>query len=62
LLVTAKVVPSTPILDTLMMETISSSETSIYTASQQKTAFFIVTAVKTSDLKCREDITSEICG
>jgi hypothetical protein len=33
LLVTANVVPSSPILDALMMETLSSSETSVLTRS-----------------------------
>jgi hypothetical protein len=50
LLVTANVVPSSPILVTLMMETLSSSETSPQGVTSQKTAFFIVTAVKTSNL------------
>jgi hypothetical protein len=53
LLVTANV-PSSPILVTLMMEALSSSETSVLTRAtgitSQKTAFFIVTAVKTSNL------------
>jgi hypothetical protein len=44
LLVTANVVPSSPIFVTLMMEALSSLETS------QITPFFVVTAVKTSDL------------
>jgi hypothetical protein len=45
LLVTANVVPSSPITLTLMMEVILSSEISVLTS--QKTALFIVTAVKT---------------
>jgi hypothetical protein len=54
LLVTANVVPSPPILVTLMMEAIRSSKRR-YLQEQhgvvfQKTAFFIVTAVKTSNL------------
>jgi hypothetical protein len=47
-LVTVSVVPSSPILVTLMKEALSSSETSVLTS--QKTPFFIVTAVKTSNL------------
>jgi phosphatidate phosphatase APP1 len=42
-------VPSLPILVTLMNEALSSSETSVLTTSH-KTPFFIVTAVKTSNL------------
>jgi hypothetical protein len=56
LLVIANVVPSSPILVTLMMEVLGSSETSVLTRLQephgvtsQKTTFFIVTAVKTSN-------------
>jgi hypothetical protein len=53
LLVTANVVPSSPIV-TLMMEALSSSETSflqeIHGVTSQRTQFFIVTAVKTSNL------------
>jgi hypothetical protein len=45
LLVTA-VVPSSPILATLMMEALSSSETSPHGVTSQKTPFFIVTAVR----------------
>jgi hypothetical protein len=47
LLVTANLIPSSPILITLMMEAIRFSE---YGVTSQKTAFFIVTAVKTSNL------------
>jgi hypothetical protein len=54
LLITANVVPSSPILVILMMEAQSSSETSVLTRATrvtfQKTPFFIVTAVKTSNL------------
>jgi hypothetical protein len=54
LLVTADVVPSSPILVTLMMEPIRSSESSVlketHGVTSQKTAFFIVTAVNTSNL------------
>jgi hypothetical protein len=54
-LVTASVVPRSPILVTLMKEALSSSETSVlkqpYDVTSQKTPFFIVTAVKTSSLK-----------
>jgi hypothetical protein len=46
-LVTANVVPSSPILVTLMMEELRSSETS---EKSEKTAFFIVTALITSNL------------
>jgi hypothetical protein len=52
LLDTVNLVPSPPIIVTLMMEALSSSESSILTKSHsvasQKTAFFIVTAVKIS--------------
>jgi hypothetical protein len=61
LLVTDNVVPSSPILVTLMMQAIRSSETSVLTRvtklTSQKTAFLIVTAVKTSNLTrktCRD--------
>jgi hypothetical protein len=54
LLVTASVVPSSPILVTLMKEGLSSSETLVLTTAtlrnNQKTPFFAVTAVKTSNL------------
>jgi hypothetical protein len=54
LLVTASVVPSSPILVALMKEALSSFETSVLTrangVTSQKTPFFIVTAVKTSYL------------
>jgi hypothetical protein len=43
LLVTANVVPSKPILVTLMIEA------GLHGVKSQKTAFFIVTAVKTSN-------------
>jgi hypothetical protein len=47
-------VPSSPILITLMKEALGSSETSVLTRAtwrtSQKTPFFIVTAVKTSNL------------
>jgi hypothetical protein len=45
LLVTANVAPSSPILVTLMMEALRSSETSVLTGATG------VTAVKTSNLK-----------
>jgi hypothetical protein len=48
LLVKAYVVPSSPILVTLMMEGLRSYETSVRTTSQT-TPFFIITAVKTSN-------------
>jgi hypothetical protein len=51
LLITVNFVPSSPFLVTLMMDKIRSSETSILTtATSQKTAFFIVTVVETSNL------------
>jgi hypothetical protein len=52
LLVTVNVVPASPILVTLMMEKLKSSRTSVLThgITSEKTAFFIVTAVKTSNL------------
>jgi hypothetical protein len=54
LLVTANVVSSSPILVTLMKEALSSSETSVLTratgVTSQKTSFFIVTSLKTSNL------------
>jgi hypothetical protein len=53
-LFTANVVPSSPILVTLMMKAIHSSETSVlrraHGVTYQKTEFFIVTAVKNSKL------------
>jgi hypothetical protein len=53
LLLTANVVPSSPILVTLMKEALSSSETSViqepHGLTSQKTPFFIVTAMKTSN-------------
>jgi hypothetical protein len=57
-LVAANVVPSSPILVTLIMEAINSFETSVlkepHGVTSQKTSFFIVTAVKTSNLSCKE--------
>jgi hypothetical protein len=51
LLVTASVVPSSPILVTLMKEALSSSETRLlqepHSVTSHKMTFFIVTAVKT---------------
>jgi hypothetical protein len=47
------VVPSSPILVTLMIEALCSSETSDLTATRRdipETTFFTVTAVKTSNL------------
>jgi hypothetical protein len=53
-LVAANVVPSSPILVTLMKEALGSSETSALTratwVASQKAPFFIVTAMKTSSL------------
>jgi hypothetical protein len=53
LLVTANVVPSTPVLVTLIKEAIHSSETSVLTRATQriiqKAALFIVTAMETSN-------------
>jgi hypothetical protein len=54
LLSAANVVPSSPITVTLMMDVICSFETSFLQEprglTSQKAAFFIVTAVKTSNL------------
>jgi hypothetical protein len=54
LVVTASVVPSSPILVILMKEALSSSETLVlkepHDVTSQKTPFFIITAVKTSNL------------
>jgi hypothetical protein len=54
LLVTARVVPRSPILVTLMKEALSSSESRFlqepHAVTSQTTPFFIVTAVKTSNL------------
>jgi hypothetical protein len=51
LLITASVVPSSPILVTLKKEELSSSETSVlqqpHSVTSQKTSSFIVTIVKT---------------
>jgi hypothetical protein len=53
-LVTDRGFPSSPILVTLMMEALISSETSVpkepHGLTSQKTPFFIATAVKTSNL------------
>jgi hypothetical protein len=54
LIVSTNVVPSSPIQFGLMMEVTRSSETSVLTrphdVTYQKMAFFIVTAVKTSNV------------
>jgi hypothetical protein len=54
LLVTASVVPSSPILVTLMMDGLSSSETPVLTRARKRNIpeddIHIVTAVKTSNL------------
>jgi hypothetical protein len=55
LLVTANVVPIKPILVTLIMEVLRSPKRRLlqepHSTTSQKTAFFIVTAVKTSNLR-----------
>jgi hypothetical protein len=52
----AYIIMVTRIISTLMMEALQSSETSVLTGAtrvtSQNTAFFIVTAVKTSNLTC----------
>jgi hypothetical protein len=54
LLVAASVVPSPPFLVNMMMEALGSSETSTITRAtrrnSQKTQFFLVTALRTSNL------------
>jgi hypothetical protein len=54
LIVNVNDVPNSPILVSMMMEVIHSSEASVVTRatrlSSQKSAFFLVTAVKTSNL------------
>jgi hypothetical protein len=70
LLVTAIVVPNSPILVALMKEALSSSEMSVLTratgVTSQKTPFFIVTAVKTPNLTClnvaRLCADGKVCG
>jgi hypothetical protein len=63
-LVTAYVVPSSLILVTLMKEALRSSETSVVTRSHgvtsQKTPFYIVTAVKTSNLTRRVTLSQRV--
>jgi hypothetical protein len=50
LLVTAKVIPSSPILVTLMKEALSRFLQESHGVISQKTPFFLITAVKTSNL------------
>jgi hypothetical protein len=61
LLVATSVIPSSPILVTPMKEALGSSETSVlkepHGVISQKTPFFIVTAVKTSNLRRRDQFT-----
>jgi hypothetical protein len=58
LLVTANVVPSLPIRVTLIMDALHSSNTSVLARAtwitSKKRAFFIIMAVKTSDLTRNE--------
>jgi hypothetical protein len=60
MLIIGNIVPSLPILVTLTMEAICSSETWFlqepHGATSQKTAFFIVTAVKTTNLTMNSGI------
>jgi hypothetical protein len=58
LLATASVVPSSPILVTMMKEALSFSETSVLTRAtpHNMIPFFIVAAVKTSSLTSRKGV------
>jgi hypothetical protein len=63
LLVTASFVPISPILVTLMKEALSSSDMSVqepHGVTSQKTQFFIVTAVNTSNLTLSVIVTRTI--
>jgi hypothetical protein len=51
LLVTANVVPRSPILLTLMMEALSSSETSVLTRVTRRNIFLVTVVKTTSNLK-----------
>jgi hypothetical protein len=62
LLVAANVVPRSTILGTLMLEAVRSSDIPVLTKAarltSQKTALFLVTAAKTSNLTCYLDFKS----
>jgi hypothetical protein len=63
-LVTANFIPTSPIFVTLMMETIHSSDTRFLQeprgTTSQKTAFYIVAAVNTSNLRWSEGVSVRV--